>query len=312
MKRLIKKAEFLKDINFNGNKTVLVYKNPTGREVDDIINEGAKSLRVFVDSNGDTYCWDSETSHEDMKSKLNCSDAVRLNIVPGSNMDIYITSEITSGTKLLSYLSKANLSNYKINDNTEIYINTDTYNAEWQDCYNGDTYGELMDDLENYEDEDEVVIEPILNKITDKLGGFITNNYDGKILVNDLVRIDFDNEGTYFSVHTPVSDDDYYASNLNGGIGGSEAMSIISNHFQYHPVTDIANKYSVSYEVCSDDNESYDFSFEIDGIQFENNQDATWKCKDANLAGIAEEANLNVNMNNLTLDEIDQLIGVSR
>lgn len=306
MKRLIRESGFYKDINFNGKNTVLIYKNPTGREVDDIINNGANSIRAFIDTNGDSYCWDGEISHEDMKSKLKCSDAIRLNIIPKSNMDIYLTSAIKNGSVLLSYLSKTNLANYGITEDTDIYINTDTYNAEWQDCYNGDTYGELIDDLENYEGEEETKIEPILKEITASLGGVIVNNYDGKILINDLVRIEFDNEGTYFSVHTPTEDKDYYESTLSGGIGGYEALSIISKWFNYHPIRDLSEKYNLNYEVCTEDNEPFDFSFTIDNIYFENNQDSTWKCANSTINSIANQKGFNINR--ITLEQIDIIL----
>lgn len=133
--RLKKNAQFYnyKDIR---KKAILVYINPTGREVDELIDECPYSdVRGFLHSDGTTYAWDGQFLHSEVKKYFpEINSPVHFDITRDM-ITIYITPQISNAKELGNYLKSFNLSNYGVNGNTELFIDYDYYKAPEDSAY---------------------------------------------------------------------------------------------------------------------------------------------------------------------------------
>ena len=73
-KRLIRKAEFVNGFDYRGTKSGMLslYKNPTGREIEEAIDESRfNSVRGVILENGETYCWNGDILHDSLPYEAN-------------------------------------------------------------------------------------------------------------------------------------------------------------------------------------------------------------------------------------------------
>ena len=109
-------AEFYKDVKVkNGRKNieVLIYKNPSGREFDQLLDfSDVGTVRGFILSNGTSYMWAEDVLHDTILAKSpEINSPVHVVFKTGS-VEIFITPEIKTAQDLYNYLINSKMDLY--------------------------------------------------------------------------------------------------------------------------------------------------------------------------------------------------------
>lgn len=132
------KTKLAKYFNYieQGENILFIYLNPTGSEIDNMLSESKYGvIRAFLHSDGSVYAWDGDYLHDFVSNKFpEIQSAVHLEIKK-NELSVFITSEVSSAKILKNYISKINLSNFKLDGNSYLAIDTDYYGAPVDDIY---------------------------------------------------------------------------------------------------------------------------------------------------------------------------------
>ena len=140
-------AEFYKDVKVkNGRKNieVLIYKNPSGREFDQLLDfSDVGTVRGFILSNGTSYMWAEDVLHDTILAKSpEINSPVHVVFKTGS-VEIFITPEIKTAQDLYNYLINSKMDLYaRLSDN--LTVDFGYYGATFDPMYEVNTYGEFL------------------------------------------------------------------------------------------------------------------------------------------------------------------------
>lgn len=141
------KAEFYKDIKVkNGRKNteVLIYKNPNGREFDQLLDfSDVGTIRGFILNDGTSYMWAEDVLHDTILMKSpEINSPVHVVFKTGS-VEIFITPEIKTAQDLYNYLTNSKMNLY-VKTSDKLIIDFDYYGATADPMYEVNTYGEFL------------------------------------------------------------------------------------------------------------------------------------------------------------------------
>lgn len=171
LKKFAKYYNYIED----GDNILFIYKDPSGREVDNMLSESSHNvIRGFLHSDGTTYSWDGDYLHEFViKNIPEIKSNVHIEI--SSNKLTVFLDGINNADELNSYLSKLNLSIYGLNMSSQLIIDYNYYGAKNDEIYN------LLNDSSN----------PTIGEFFDLLNGKIASlikKSNNKINLKDILK----------------------------------------------------------------------------------------------------------------------------
>jgi hypothetical protein len=143
MKRLVKKAEFFNAIHNRVDKYIEVYKNPNRDEFNLCKDQNEyKSVRIFIDFDGNVFTWDMEGLHDEVVDGLSLGKGFKCELTDN-------TFEITVGA--MNYLEEVLKDTFLEAKNVLDEIDVSNCSIRW-DSYLSATDTRIINNLKTVND----------------------------------------------------------------------------------------------------------------------------------------------------------------